>query len=77
MMSMEGGVMQMRRMAEGLEIPANGEVELKPGGFHLMLIGLKAPLGEGESVPMTLIFEGGARVEVTLGVRAMGSGHGH
>jgi hypothetical protein len=76
-MAMEGGVMSMRPVEGGLEVPPGGEVELKPGGLHLMLIGLKQPFAEGESVPLTLTFEGGMRVETTLAVRAMGGGHDH
>ena len=76
LMSMDGGVMRMRPAGEGLEIPAGGQVTLEPGGYHLMLIGLKAPLSEGDSVPLTLVFDGGARVETALTVRAMGGGHG-
>jgi periplasmic copper chaperone A len=77
MMSMDNGVMRMRPASEGLEIAPGASVELKPGGYHLMLIGLKAPLTEGSSVPLTLIFDGGMRVETALAVRAMGGGHEH
>jgi periplasmic copper chaperone A len=76
-MSMENGVMSMRPVEGGLEIPASGSVELKPGGLHLMLIGLKQPLTEGTTVPLTLVFESGARVDVALAVRAIGGGHEH
>jgi copper(I)-binding protein len=76
-MTMDGGVMQMRPVDGGLEIPANSAVELKPGGLHLMLIGLQRPLAEGESVPVTLTFDDGTRVDAVLAVRAMGGGHGH
>jgi hypothetical protein len=76
-MAMEGGVMSMRPVEGGLEVPPGGEVALKPGGLHLMLVGLKQPFAEGESVSVTLIFEGGMRVETTLAVRAMGGGHDH
>lgn len=76
-MSMDGSVMKMRPVEGGLEVPAGGAVELKPGGLHLMLIGLKAPLSEGGSVPLTLIFDNGMRVEAPLSVRAMGGGHDH
>jgi copper(I)-binding protein len=76
-MSMEGGVMRMRPVAGGLEIPAGGAVELKPAGMHLMLIGLRRPLATGESVGLTLIFDNGARIEAPLAVRAMGGGYGN
>jgi len=74
-MDMVNDVMQMRHMADGLEIPAGEEVVLTPGGYHLMLIGLEAPLSEGDLVPVTLQFEGGT-VEVELTVRAMGASSG-
>ena len=75
-MSMDGGVMRMRPLAEGLDVPAGGEVALKPSGMHLMLIGLKRPLVEGETVAMTLLFDGGARVETELPVEGIGGRHG-
>lgn len=75
-MSMDGGVMRMRPLPDGLAIAAGETVELKPGGLHLMLVGLKRPLVQGESVPLTLLFDGGLAVETTLAVRAMGGG-GH
>lgn len=76
-MSVVGGVMRMRPIEGGLEIPSGGAVELKPSGMHLMLIGLRRPLVAGESVAVTLIFADGARLEAPLNVRAMGGGHGH
>jgi copper(I)-binding protein len=75
-MSMEGGVMRMRPIEGGLEIPAGGAVELKPGGMHLMLIGLKRPLAAGESVALTLTFSTGERIDAPLEVRAIGGGYG-
>ena len=52
----EAGVMKMREI-KALDIPANGKAELKPGGFHVMLIGLKDGLKEGEKFPLKLKFE--------------------
>src|SRR5262245_5265108 len=75
--SLENGVMSMRPVDGALEIPAGGSVELKPSGMHLMLIGLKQPLTEGTTVPVTLVFDSGERVDVALAVRAIGGGHGH
>jgi uncharacterized protein YcnI len=76
----DDGVMKMRRLADGLEIPAGGSVELKPGGKHLMLMDLKQPLVEGNRVPVTLTFKSGATAIVELPVRALGAtgheGHG-
>jgi periplasmic copper chaperone A len=74
MMEMEGDVMRMRQLPDGVEIPAGGSAELAPGGTHLMLIGLTAPLVEGERVPLTLEFEKAGSVEVELAVDAMGAG---
>ena len=54
-MKMEGDVMQMRAVP-GLELPAGKKVELKPGGYHLMLMDLKAPLKTDTQVPVTLSF---------------------
>lgn len=55
---------------ERLEIPAGGSVELKSGSYHIMLIGLTAPLAAGDTVELTLTFESGATVTVTAEVRA-------
>jgi periplasmic copper chaperone A len=55
-MKMEGDVMRMRAVPEGLELPARQAVELKPGGYHLMLMDLKQALVVGETVPLTLEF---------------------
>ena len=79
-MKMDGNVMRMREMPDGLPIPAGGMAELKPGGFHLMFIGLKAPLVEGETVEATLTFEKAGTVDVTFEIGPIGGmkkGHGH
>lgn len=55
----EGGVMRMRQVA-AIDIPAKGKAVLQPGGFHIMLIGLKAPLKDGQQVPLTLTFDDGS-----------------
>ena len=68
-MSMEGDVMRMRRV-DGIALPTGKKVELKPGGFHLMFVGLKAPLKAGDKFPMTLKFEKAGEVEVTVNVEA-------
>jgi copper(I)-binding protein len=70
---MEGDVMRMRELEKGLEIPAGGTVTLAPGGFHLMLIGLTAPLKAGTRVPVTLVFEKAGSIDIELDVQAMGS----
>lgn len=54
---MEGDVMKMQQVQGGIEVPAGGQVELKPGGYHVMLIGLKQDLSAGDSFPLSLQFE--------------------
>ena len=76
-MSMANGVMTMRRLDEGLSIPPGGAVALEPGGYHLMLIGLGAPLAPGDTVPLTLTFERAGEVAVELTVEAIGVGGAH
>jgi copper(I)-binding protein len=61
-MKMDGGVMKMRAMPV-LGLPANQAVELKPGGYHLMLMDLKAPLAKNASVALTLTFKDAKGVE--------------
>lgn len=67
-MSMDGGVMRMRPVTGGLPIPAGGTLTLAPGGYHVMLIGLKAPLTLGAMVPLTLRFERAGAITVQLKV---------
>jgi len=74
-MKMDGNVMRMREVEKGLEIPAGGSVTLAPGGFHLMMTGLKGPLKQGTSVPLTLVFEKAGRIDVELAVEAIGASH--
>jgi hypothetical protein len=69
-MSMAGMVMQMRPLA-GLDIPAGRPVTLKPGGEHIMLLGLDRPLQEGESFPLTLNFERAGPLSVTAVVQKL------
>ena len=71
-MSMEGMVMKMRPLAS-LDIPAGQPVTLKPGGDHIMLIGLNGPLREGQSFPLTLTFENAGAREVTVAVEKPGA----
>ena len=70
-MSLQGGVMRMRPLPDGLAIPANGSVSLAPGGYHIMLIGLKRPLALGGRVPLTLRFRRAGKVKVTLVVQSV------
>jgi copper(I)-binding protein len=66
---MQGEVMTMRPI-EYVEVPANGEAELKPGGMHVMLIGIKHDLKPGEKVKLVLVFEKAGRIDVEAEVRA-------
>ncbi|MBV9362231.1 MAG: copper chaperone PCu(A)C [Betaproteobacteria bacterium] len=63
----EGDIFRMREV-KGFDIPAGGSYELKPGGAHLMLMNVKAPLKEGDKVPLTLRFERAGEVKTELQV---------
>lgn len=69
-MAMEGSTMRMRALPNGLELPAGKTVELRPGGVHVMLMDLKAPLKTGEQVALTLVVEGKDGKKETLAVTA-------
>jgi len=71
-MSMQGMVMKMRPIA-GLDIPPGQPVTLKPGGEHIMLMGLNQPLHDGQSFPLTLDFEKAGPRTVTVTVEKAGS----
>ena len=73
---MEDGVAKMRAIPV-IEVPAGGKVELKPGGLHLMLINLKAPLKAGETVPLKLRFEKAGEVDILVPVSAQAPAGGH
>ncbi len=68
-MAMVGDVMQMRAVPS-LALPAGKTVELKPGGYHVMLMDLKAPIKAGDSVPLSLVFEGADKKRTTLEIKA-------
>ncbi len=70
-MDMTGGVMRMRRLADGIILPKGQPVELKPGARHLMVIGPKQTLAAGGSVTMTLRFEKAAPVTLQAPIRAV------
>jgi periplasmic copper chaperone A len=72
-MKMEGSVAKMRPVKGGLEIKPGETVELKPGSFHVMFVGLKKPLSAGDHFKATLVFEKAGSVSVDYDVRAMGS----
>lgn len=56
-MKMDGDVMKMRAVEGGLDLPAGKAVELKPGGYHVMLMDLKTPLVKDTTIPVTLLFK--------------------
>ena len=68
-MAMEGNVMKMRAVP-GLDLPAGKAVELKPGGYHVMLMDLKQVLKDGDNVEVTLTVEGKDKKRETLVVKA-------
>ncbi|HEY1396171.1 copper chaperone PCu(A)C [Roseateles sp.] len=68
-MAMDGDVMRMRPVAS-LAVPAGKLVELKPGGYHVMLMDLKGPLKTGDAVVLTLVFEGADKSRSTVSVQA-------
>lgn len=66
----EGGVMKMRQIKQ-IDVPAQGSTTLKPGGFHVMFLGLKSELKPGQLVPVTLIYEDGSKTTIQATVRMM------
>ena len=78
-MAMVGDVMKMRKLDEGLDVPAGEAIELKPGGYHIMFFDLKGPLKEGETFDVTLEFAEAGRVVLPVMVMAKGAktAHGH
>ena len=67
-MKMEGDVMKMRAMPV-LDLPAGKKVDLKPGGYHVMLMDLKAPLAKDSTIPMTLLFKNAQGVQSKLDLK--------
>ncbi|MBI2751298.1 MAG: copper chaperone PCu(A)C [Burkholderiales bacterium] len=67
-MKMDGDVMKMRAVQGGLDLPAGKAVELKPGGYHIMLMDLKAPLAKDSTVALTLVFKDAKGVETKTDV---------
>jgi copper(I)-binding protein len=75
-MKMEGDRMIMRDIGT-LAIPAKSKVELKPGGYHLMLMGLKEPLNDGDTIAISLQFEKAGKVDVNMPVKVRTQSHMH
>ena len=69
-MAMENDVMKMRKIEDGIAVPAGATVELKPGSFHLMFFEVAKPFAEGDTVPVTFTFEKGGKIDAVLPVLA-------
>lgn len=68
----EGDVMRMREVP-AIDVPANGKATLAPGGLHVMLMELKAPLKAGDTASITLVFEKAGRIDVAVPILPLGS----
>lgn len=75
-MKVENGVMKMRPLSDGLDIPAGETITLAPGGFHVMFMKLTEPFKEGEMVKATLVFEKAGSVDVMFPIAAIGASEG-
>ncbi|MCP1659635.1 copper(I)-binding protein [Neisseria perflava] len=77
----DNGVMRMRQAKDGVALPANATTEMKPGGYHVMFMGLKRPLKAGEKIPVTLKFKQAkaqtVQVEVKNAPQQAASQHNH
>ncbi len=72
-MAMDGGVMKMRPLDNGLVIEPGKTIKLAPGGYHMMLMDLKTQFKQGDKVPVTLQFEKAGKVNVSLDVQGVGA----
>jgi copper(I)-binding protein len=70
-MKMDKDVMKMAALPNGLDLPAGKAVELKPGGYHVMLMDLKAPLAKDTTLPMTLTFQNAKGVKSTQEIKVL------
>jgi copper(I)-binding protein len=76
-MAMDGGMMKMRAI-KGIDVRPGATVDLKPGGYHVMLEDLKQPLKQGEQIPVLLTFEKAGTVEIKVRIEPMGAAaHAH
>jgi len=73
-MAMDAGVMRMRELKDGLPVAAGQSVALKPGGSHVMFMGLRQPIKAGDVVDVTLVFEGAGEIAVKLPAAKIGAG---
>ena len=72
-MAMKDGMMTMRPLKDGLPVPAGSTVELKPGSFHVMMMGLTKPFTEGEMIKGTITFEKAGTASIEFKVEAAGA----
>jgi copper(I)-binding protein len=72
-MSMDNGVMKMRPLANGIEIKPGQTVEFKPGSYHVMFVGLKGALEQGQLLKATLEFEKAGKVDVEFTIEGIGA----
>ena len=72
-MSMDNGIMKMREVARGIEIKPGEKIEFKPGGYHVMFMGLKQQLIQGQNVKATLQFEKAGKVDVVFAIEGLGA----
>jgi copper(I)-binding protein len=72
-MSVDNGVMRMRQVEGGIAVPANGSLQLRPGSYHIMFMGLKRQLRQGERFPVTLRFQRAGSVTVQFAVQPVTS----
>lgn len=77
-----GGVMRMMHVEEGFDLPADGKIEMRRGGRHVMFMGLTGPFEDGAMVPLTLRFQQAGEIEIEIPVDlqrkpAQADGHGH
>ncbi|WP_074381158.1 copper chaperone PCu(A)C [Bartonella doshiae] len=70
-MEVVNDIMKMEKMHNGIEIPGNGEITLKPGGNHIMFVGLSQPLKLGDKIGAKLVFEKAGTIDIEFSVKAM------
>ena len=72
----EDGIMKMKHV-HGVPLPAKGMATLKPGSYHVMMMGLNKPMKPGQSFPLTLVFKQAGEVTIQVGIMKMGATGGH
>jgi periplasmic copper chaperone A len=72
----EGGIMKMKHVS-GVPVPDHGMATLKPGSYHVMMMGLNKPMKPGQSFPLTLVFKHAGEVTIQVDIMKMGATGGH